>query len=1004
MEDNGLIKLELDPNIFDAELSQLMEERFAFAQRIATENPLMSIVSSMSVIECYFVAILKARKDFFDIQSNQDAFDIKKWGISKFTDIVYKYDLISEKSFEKLSEYNTYRNFIHIYELYEDRKKRKNAKKIENRRKYKEIEDNDAKDVYNMVLNIILKVNNKLYKPCDINTTTLSKFQKLLLAKLVLIGSFYPDNENDKRLVCQYLGCSYNDCYDLIETLRMNPDFGIEKKQGVYYFYERFALWSQLSEIMKMESFKIYQNVVIDALLSFQSEHKTSYQLKKGLAQGLQLLGKNNPAVKEICVRLLRREGEFLPYSRPAEASVWHEMSGWMVDIAIASPETFLYTFEECQKFDYEIFQNILSSENQYKDETVRSVFRALEQLALDEQYFSRACRIILNAQQARIGDDDWLHEILHSLINVSRGYLHLNKTDILLSLVSLSLATKYALSSELLYFILDRTKHNIKENGALVKTILNDLVEISIGPEALIKLSEYSVFMEQDCFEAFTQAVSNCLFSQDQRFKLMDSMKASLRRIKDGNCEDIQRSIDLFIEAFETNELVRTAHELFDGFVLHDEASRLKQRQFISDLICKNDYHSIIMLSNVVNNYFRLTEVLFELANEDIFSAIDHSIYPLVNKRNLCRLGFDSLYSRKRFQQHDMSWIYGLNINSWSHEEIISLYKELPITDSLLAYVNEQSDAFQSKYWKAITPWHLYEHDKDERIYRKLLQHTNIQTILGYLNFHDNKDIVLSQIIWRQMIQQIIDAQNGISCSADALEFILSHFDDDERLGYEQQLFALFHHIEQVPKHYSIAVMHSPSEFIDLFDRVDTSRFNESEDYRHQFGDSYFVLHHLDGFPGLVDGVLDEMQFNNWWNEVRNKYEHTDQFDYLLSVIGEFLVELPRLDSELLYPSIILELLNNNAYNPLRSSFRSALFNHDGGKILSDLSPSQRIEKCKELKEIFENSSPAYPIFAKVFVDLANSYKNDSFFDDETRSIYDVMQRFENQPMRSQE
>ena len=205
------------------------------------------------------------------------------------------------------------------------------------------------------------------------------------------------------------------------------------------------------------------------------------------------------------------------------------------------------------------------------------------------------------------------------------------------------------------------------------------------------------------------------------------------------------------------------------------------------------------------------------------------------------------------------------------------------------------------------------------------------------------------------------------------------------------------------MPKHYSIAVMHSPSEFIDLFDRIDTSRFNESEDYRHQFGDSYFVLHHLDGFPGMTDGFLDEMLFKNWWNEVKNKYEHTDQFDYLLSVIGKYLIQLPTNDNEMLYSSIILELLNNNAYNPLRSSFRSALFNHEGGKILSGLSLSQRIQKCKKLKEKFEKSSPAYPIFAKVFVDLANLYNN-SFFDDETNSTYDVIQRFENQPMRSQE
>ena len=1004
MEDKGLIKLELDPSIFDAELSQLMEERFEFAQQIALSNPLLSIVHSMTVIECYLVTILKKQDNVYNAPSAKSDIEIKKWGIECLAKVASELGIIKEQTLEKLIEYNHFRNFIHIYELYEDKQKRKNAKEYKNRRQYRELEENNAQDVCGTVANLVSKINRSINQSeKQINTIRLSHFQKLMLTKLVLVGSFYPDNENDKRLICQFLGCSYEDCYDFIETLRMDPDYGIEKKQGVYYFNRRFALWSQLSETMKNESYKTYKDVVIAALLSFQSEHKTSYLFNKGLAQGLQLLGEDNLAVKEICRRLLRREGEFFPFSRPAETRVWHEMSGWMVDIAIAAPETFMYTFEHCQKFDYEIFQNILSSENQYKEDTVRSVFRALEQLALDEQYFSRACRIILNAQQAKIGDEDWLNTILFSLTNITRVYLDSKKKNLIESLISLCTDIKFALLSELLYFILNRIKYDAKENEELVQTILNDLVGLSIGPEALIKLSEYSVLMSQDCFDAFTQAVSRCIFSQDQRFKLIDTMKASLRRIKDRMYEGIQRSIDLFIETFVTNELVRTAHELFDGFVLHNEKSRLKQQQFISDLICKNDYHSIIMLSNVVKNYFRLTEILFELANEDIFSAIDHSIYPLVNNRNEYRAGFDSLYSRRRFQQHDMSWIYGLNINSWSHEEIISLYKELPITDSLLAYVNEQSDAFQSKYWKAITPWHLYEHDKDERIYQKLLQHTNIQTILDYLNFHDNKDIALSQIIWRQMIQQIIDAQNEISCSSDTLEFILLHFDDDERLGYEQQLFTLFHRIRQVPKHYSIAVMHSPSEFIDLFDRVDISRFNESEDYRHQFGDSYFVLHHLDGFPGMTDGVLDEMLFKNWWNEVKNKYEHTDQFDYLLSVIGEFLVELPRLDSELLYPSIILELLNNNAYNSLRSSFLSALSNHEGGHILSSLSSSQRIQKCEELKKRFENSSPAYPIFAKVFVDLANSYK-DLIFDDEANSTYDVMQRFENQPMRSQE
>ena len=996
MEDNGLIKLELDPTLFDAELSQLMEERFEFAQRVAADNPLMSIVHSMSVLECYFVgtALKDERKAHTQKSSPKDSEKkIHEWGLECLTKVINEMGIISDETRDRCLRFNQLRNRIHIYQHY-----------LDNKKKLKTIDKTDAETALGMVKSIISNINAKFNIQISSKRIELSPSKKLLLAKLILIGSFYPDNENDKRLVCQFLGCSYNDCYDLIENLRVDPDFGIEKKQGVYYFNRRYALWSQLSETMKNESFKTYTDIVVEALLSFQSEQKTSYQFNKGLVQGLQLLGEDNLAVKEICRRLLRREGEFFPFSRPAEASVWHEMSGRMVDIAIAAPETFLYTFEDCQKFNYEIIQNILSSENQYKEDTVRSVFRALEQLALDEQYFSRASRIILNAQQARIGDKDWLNEILYSLINISRGYLNLKRSDMLLNLVSLSLATKFALSSELLYFILNRTKYNIEENGVLVQTILNDLVDLSIGPEALIKLSEYSVFMEQNCFEAFTRAVSRYIFSQDQRFKLIDSMKSSLRRIKDGKYEEIQRSIDLFIETFETNELVRTAHELFDGVVLHDEENFLKQRQLIKDLLCKNDYHSIVMLSNVVKNYFRLTEILFKLANEDIFSAIDHSIYPLVNKRNDYRKGFDSLYSRNRFQHHGMSWIRSLKLETWSQDEIISLLHELPITDDILAFVNNQPEAFQADYWRMITFGHLYEHDANEIIYERLLKYNNVRTILSYFDIHIERGVELSQITWRQMIQQIIDAQSEISCSADTLEFILSHFDDVERLGYEQQLFALFHRIEQVPTHYSLAVMHSPSEFIDLFDRVDTSRLNESEDYRHQFGDSYFVLHHLDGFPGMTDGVLDEMLFKNWWNEVKDKYEHTDQFDYLLSVIGEFLVRLPLIDSEMLYPSIILELLNNNAYNSLRISFLSALFNHEGGQILFSLSPSQKIQKCKELKERFEHSSPAYPIFAKVFVDLANSYKSDSFFDDETRSIYDVMQRFENQPMRSQE
>ena len=245
----------------------------------------------------------------------------------------------------------------------------------------------------------------------------LSPSQKLLLAKLSLIGSFYTGNANDKSAVCHFLGCKYDECLNLIEELRTNPDYGIEKSHGVYLFNKRLFMWKALEDYFKEEESTSYIALVTDSLLSFDREEKTSYWLNKGLAQGLQLLNDENPSLSEICVRILRKDDEFSPLSLAADANVWSGIQRFIKDIAIASPNSFLYTFENCQKFNYEIIQNILDSECQFKDETIRSIFCALELLAMDKQYLSRACLIILNAQQVRIGDKDWLNGILHSLI-----------------------------------------------------------------------------------------------------------------------------------------------------------------------------------------------------------------------------------------------------------------------------------------------------------------------------------------------------------------------------------------------------------------------------------------------------------------------------------------------------------------------------------------------------------------------------------------------------------
>ncbi len=261
-----------------------------------------------------------------------------------------------------------------------------------------------------------------------------------------------------------------------------------------------------------------------------------------------------------------------------------------------------------------------------------------------------------------------------------------------------------------------------------------------------------------------------------------------------------------------------------------------------------------------------------------------------------------------------------------------------------------------------------------------------------------------ISQEMWRKIVSQLIEKQENSSCDYNTLEFILSHFDDAERFTYEQQLLALFHHLEYIPKHYADAIMKSATSFIDLFELTDLNHLDESTEYRKQFGDSYFVLMHLEGFPGLLDGAFNQEVYGSWWNEVKNHYVHTERFGFLLSCLGDYLISLPLSDDDMLYPRIILDLLNHPAYKSLRDSYHMGLYNHNGGQLFSKVSIPERIQQCSILKNRFENSNPPYPIFASVFDDLRNTYKNSISDDRRSETIMDLIQSFKNQPMKNKE
>lgn len=194
MADNEIRKLELDPITFDIELSRMMEEQFEFAQTIASEYPLISIVHAMSVLECYFVGIALSHKDevyrLKNAQNNNtDPKESKKkiheWGLSCLTDIMNRLGVISDETRNRCVRFIELRNHIHIYQKY-----------LDNKKNNKSVDRVDAEQVCNMVISVISNVNTEFSFKGGVKVT-LSPYKKSLLSKLVLIGAFSTANDKD---------------------------------------------------------------------------------------------------------------------------------------------------------------------------------------------------------------------------------------------------------------------------------------------------------------------------------------------------------------------------------------------------------------------------------------------------------------------------------------------------------------------------------------------------------------------------------------------------------------------------------------------------------------------------------------------------------------------------------------------------------------------------------------------------------------------------------------
>ena len=872
------------------------------------------------------------------------------------------------------------------------------------------------------------------------------------LALALLLGGWDGSNQEDRQVISQFFRTDYKDWLLKARAILHQDHNPLLVKNDVWKVDRKKELWHELASYIldsDLERFKKLAVAVLEEInpafdLPPEERYaaaihgktlKYSDVLRKGIAEGLAILGNYSDACTNTTINNAKRQAEFAVHEllNDADWLLWGSLNDVLPDLAEASPTYFLGAVEKALNVDPSPFVALFAQESSgvHGRTYITGLLWGLEALAWDENNLARVCSLLADFASHDPGGQ-WANRPFNSLVTILLPWL----PQTLAPAKKRKVAVKTVLQEQpsiawklITQLLPGQQRHSSGTHRPQWQTIkIEDVADQEVNKQEYIeeityytnlaveqaensvdrlsKLIEFLPSLSIQALEEVLAALSSKVLvglPEEERFRLWDTLTSLLRKHRRfpeaewvlpnpmldrfeqaANKLAPQNPLNLYRPLFSDHDI--SFYDESDDYEVADQKINQQRDEALATIFNQYGTQGVICFANSVKRPGLVGAALATIGD----SVIDSTLLPaLLDSEDSKEKTLVKSFVWRRYQLQGWKWCEGLDRASWTHEQIGILLACLPFEKKTWERAESWLQEHVVEYWsRADINAHSTGDDIDAGI-AKLLEYGRpnaaIECLGGQLSRtkHVDSNFALTALLGAVSSDEPKHAIDRYYI-LELIKYLHEAPDvnEQELLEVEWLYLSLLRDDEVKPRLLERKLANEPEFFCEVIQLIykpkDESRpAKEATKAEKSIAiNAWRLLHHWSTVPGEQAGQkLDSKKFNNWLKKVKGICAVSGHLPIALVAIGKLLIHAPADPSGLWIHKTIAEALNDRDAESMRNGYYTGAYNSRGAHWVDPTGKPERelAEQYRTKADAVENEG--FQRFAVTLRELATTY-----------------------------
>jgi hypothetical protein len=876
------------------------------------------------------------------------------------------------------------------------------------------------------------------------------------LTLAIMIGAWQDKNQCDHEAISQLLGINYDEWLMKAREILHYPESPLSLKNGIWKVGNRAELWNLLGSRIFDQNLDSFKSLAISTLkepdpaLELPTEEryaanihgkelKCSNVLRKGIAEGLAILGSQSDA----CVNCSQGKAEAICQQvihellTDADWVLWGSLNSLLPTLAEAAPVEFLDATEKAMRMTPCPFDELFSQEGNAitGGNYLTGLLWALEGLAWDEQYLVRIC-VALGELACHDPGGQWANRPSNSLATILLPWFPqtlasidkrkvavqtiLNEwPDIAWDLIIQLLPGKLQTSSgshrpRWRNTIPGDWEKDVTNQEYWEQTFFYAELAVTAADQDTARLSaliDHFDKLPKPAFEQLLQVLTSqpiLELSEEQRLSIWDHLTKFTnkhRRFSESKwalSDELITQIEQVAERLAPTDPFYLYQHLFtdSDFDLYEENGdwekqwkKLDERRekAISEIFQKYGTEGVIRFAESVTSPGQVGHALIVIANSEIERVLLPNFLDTPDNKQKALVGG---FIWRQYYLKGWKWCDEIDKSDWTSDQIVQFLTCLPFTKETWDRASEWLQANESEYWTH-TGANAYQTDVELDIaVEKLIENGRPHAAINCLDRMRHAKLPINSI---QCIRALLEAisSNEPNNARDSYRIVeLIKFLQEEPSVNPDDLFRvewsyvplLDGNRGATPQLLESRLANDPEFFCEVIRLIYRSKKEDqpsrelTEELKAIATNAWQLLHEWKTPPGTqIDGTFSEERFTEWLQKVKVLCTESGHLEIALSEIGEVLIHTPSDPDGLWINHVVAAALNDRDADDMRDGFRMGTYNSRGVHWIDPTGKPERdlSEQFRVKAEEVENAG--FQRFAVTLRGLAEVYDREA-------------------------